>query len=51
MVAKESFIVNHKVVITVKNHQSLKLYLVTSSEILQTFYGNHENIKQFAKAI
>ena len=51
MVAKESCIVNDKAVITVKSHQSLKVNLVTTSEVLQTSYGKHENSKQFAKAI
>ena len=51
MVTKESCIVNDKVVIIVKSHQSLKLNLVKTSEALQTWYGKHENIKQFAKAI
>ena len=47
MVAKESCIVDDKVVITVKSHQALKLNLATTSEVLQTCYGKHENIKQF----
>ena len=51
MVAKETCIVNDKVVITVKSHQSLKLNLVTSTEVLQTCYGKRENFKQFARAI
>ena len=51
MVPKESCIVNEKVVITVKGHRSLKLNLVTTSKVLQTCYGKHENIKQFGKAI
>ena len=51
MVSKELCIVNEKVVITVKSHQSLKLNLVTTSGVLQTGYGKHENIKQFANAI
>ena len=51
MVPKESCIVNEKVVITVKGHPSLKLKLVTTSKVLQTCYGKHENIKQFGKAI
>ena len=44
MVVKESCLVNDKVVVTVKNHQSLKLNLVTTSGVLQTFYEKHENI-------
>ena len=51
MVVKESCLVNDKVVVRVKNHHSLKLNLVTTSGVLQTFYEKHENIKQFAKAI
>ena len=51
MVVKESCLVNDKVVVRVKNHQSLKLNLVTTSGVLQTFYEKHENIKQFSKAI
>ena len=51
MVAKESCIVDDKVVITVKSHQVLKLNLVTTLEVLQTCYGKHENIKQFVKAV
>ena len=51
MAAKEWCIVDDKVVITVKSHQALKLNLVTTSEVLQTCYGKHENIKQFVKAV
>ena len=51
MIVKESCLVNDKVVVRVKNHQSLKLNLVTTSGVLQTFYEKHENIKQFATAI
>ena len=50
-VVKELCTGNDKVVITVESHQSLKLSLVTTSEVLQTCYGKHEKIKQFAKAI
>ena len=51
MVAKESCIVNDEVDVTVKSHQSLKLNLVATSEVLQTCCGKHENIEQFSKAI
>ena len=43
--------INDKVVTTVKSHQSLKLNLVTTSEVLRTYYGKHASIKKFVKAI
>ena len=51
MVSKELRIVNDKVVIAFKSHQSLKLNLVTTSEVLQACYRKHENGKQFVKVI
>lgn len=50
-VAKELYTGNDKIVITVDSHQSLKLSLVATSEVLQTCYGKHEKIKQFAKTV
>ena len=43
--------INDKAVTTVKNHQSLKLNLVTTSEVLRTCYGKHASIEKFVKAI
>ena len=51
MDTKESWIVNDKVMITVKNQKSPKLYLVTTSEALKRVIGRQENIKQIAKTI
>ena len=43
--------INDKAVTTVKNHQSLTLNLVTTSEVLRTCYGKHATIEKFVKAI
>ena len=49
--AKDSCIVNDKVMVSVKNEKSIKVNLITTVGLLRSYYGKHETIKIFAISI
>ena len=49
MSAKDSCIVNDKVLVSVKNEKSIKVNLITTVGLLRLCYGQNETIKQFSK--
>ena len=51
MSAKDSCIVNDKVMVTVKNEKSIKVNLITTERLLRSCYGQQETIKLIAKSV
>ena len=51
MSAKDSCIVNDKVMVSVKNEKSIKVNLITTVGLLRSCYGQHETMKIFAISI